>query len=157
MQGALLDEKDPCLNIGEVVASGNFHVPVDGADAPFRDPLFCPPSNKLRSLLLTEYATTPLDPAEIDGLELREGFWWLWDCLFVPLQLLLQVLMDFHDLAVAGHPGSLHTLDLITWTVSWLGVRKDVLHYVKSCFSCQRAKHSNQHQPGLMTPLSVPS
>jgi hypothetical protein len=38
----------------------------------------------------------------------------------------------------------------------WPGIRKDVISYVKSCFSCQRAKHSTQRPPGLMTALPVP-
>lgn len=38
----------------------------------------------------------------------------------------------------------------------WPGITKDVLDYTKSCFSCKRAKHSNQQPPGLMNSLSVP-
>jgi hypothetical protein len=49
------------------------------------------------------------------------------------------------------------TLDVLLQLMYCPGIRKDVLTYIKSCFSCQRAKHSNQHPPGLMTALSVPS
>jgi hypothetical protein len=67
------------------------------------------------------------------------------------------VLQEFHDGTLGGHLGLLKTLEVISCTLTWPGIWKDILNYTKSCFSCQRAKYSNQKPPGLMHSLQVPS
>jgi hypothetical protein len=52
--------------------------------------------------------------------------------------------------------GSFKTMEAIGRTMIWPSLRADVLKYTKSCFSCQRAKHSNQKPPGLMQSLQIP-
>lgn len=79
------------------------------------------------------------------------------DFIFVLLSLCPCILQEFHDVSTAGHPGSLKNLDSITWYLWWPGLQGNVISYTKSCFSRQRAKHSNQKPPGLMNSLEVPS
>ncbi|PLW35736.1 hypothetical protein PCANC_23696 [Puccinia coronata f. sp. avenae] len=151
LQGSSLDDFDPCLDVGEVVSSdSSFAAAPARTDLPWRDLSFCPPSAQFKSLLASVYQSPDFQSADEDGLEFKDGLWWIHDRLFVPKSLRSRVLKDLHDEATSGHPGSLKTLDLVTRTMYWPGVCKDVLSYVKSCFSCQQAKHSNQH------PLPVP-
>ncbi|PLW26795.1 hypothetical protein PCASD_25767 [Puccinia coronata f. sp. avenae] len=156
--GSSLDKEDPRLDIGEVTLPDPASAlpAVKDTDARVQDVSFCPPLASLKDLLTKAYSVEPPDPEEIAGLELRDGFWWLRDRLYVPLSLRSQILQHLHDNPTSGHPGTLKTLDLVTRTMTWPGVRGDVLSYFKSCFSCQRAKHSNQRPPGQMIPLSIP-
>jgi hypothetical protein len=148
---------DPQIDVGEVVLAPFPHQSVSSpVDVPWREASFCPPSTQLHRLLHEVYAREPPATNKIEDLDFQEGLWWIWDQVFVPLGLRSRVLKDFHDEPTSGHPGSLKTLDLLTCTMTWPGVRKDVISYVKSCFSCQRAKHSNQQLPGLMNPLPIP-
>ncbi|KAH9459172.1 hypothetical protein Pst134EA_033023 [Puccinia striiformis f. sp. tritici] len=122
------------------------------------DPVFCQPTHRLRQLLTEAYCREPPVAEDDDESPLlfKHGFWWLKDRIFVPPSLRPLILQAFHDDISAGHVGSLKTLQNITRSLTWPGIRKDVIQYTKSCLSCQRAKHSNQRPPGLMIPLSIP-
>lgn len=161
IQGSSLDEVDPRVDIWEVVPFGTQVLSDDGEESSSDvkrdfDLSFCPPSTMLRTWLLQAYEADPPDP-EDDDLTNRDGLWWLRDRIFVPVSLRPKILKHYHDDVLSGHPGSLKTLALISRTMIWPGIRKDILLYTKSCFSCQRAKHSNLRPPGLMTSLAVPS
>ncbi|PLW27798.1 hypothetical protein PCANC_26929 [Puccinia coronata f. sp. avenae] len=47
---------------------------VKDTDARVQDVSFCPPLASLKDLLTKAYSVEPLDPEEIAGLELRDGF-----------------------------------------------------------------------------------
>ncbi|KAI7951025.1 hypothetical protein MJO29_009699 [Puccinia striiformis f. sp. tritici] len=110
------------------------------------DPVFCQPTHRLKQMLTEAYRREP-PVADVDDespLVFEHGFWWLKDRIFVPPGLRPFILQSFHDDISAGHVGSLETLQNITRSLTWPGIRKDIIQYTKSCLSCQRAKHSNQ-------------
>ncbi|PLW50812.1 hypothetical protein PCANC_14321 [Puccinia coronata f. sp. avenae] len=120
------------------------------------DYFFCPPSQEFRKLLLASYSEQVPVPSTDEELTCRNGLWWTRGRIFVPENLRPRVLKEYHDGALAGHLGSFKTLEAIGRTMTWPGIRQDVLKYTKSCFSCQRAKHSTQKTPGVMHSLQVP-
>jgi hypothetical protein len=140
------------LEIGEVVTSED-PPPSEQLDTDF---FFCPPSAELTTLLRRAYEKESPAAAEIEGLSKIGNLWWLRGRVFVPPSLRPRVLQQFHDNPLAGHLGSMKTLDLLSRTVAWPGIRKDVASYTKSCFSCQRAKHSTQKPPGQLHSLQIP-
>lgn len=159
MGGLASNNLDPRIDIGEVVPIENYVVDPGAeivAEQKMTDWSFCPPSSNLKELLREAYQKEPPDPEDDDYLVFREDLWRLRDRIFVPYSLWARILKDFHDEPTAGHPGSLKTLDLISRTMFWPRIRRDVINYTKSCFSCQRSKHSNQRPPGLMNSLAVP-
>ncbi|KAI7936485.1 hypothetical protein MJO29_015788 [Puccinia striiformis f. sp. tritici] len=157
-------DDETTLNVADIEAS------VDSSGSPsaalippefaidLTDSTFCPPSPQLRRLLQEAYRRDlPVTNDDDDSpLVFEQGLWWLKDCIFVPPTLRPALLRVFHDDISAGHVGLLKTLQNSTRSLTWPGIRKDVIQYTKSCVSCQRAKHSNQRPPGLMIPLSVP-
>ncbi|KAI7950664.1 hypothetical protein MJO29_009338 [Puccinia striiformis f. sp. tritici] len=164
ISGASLDEEDERIDQREVthVCDIDNESPDEEEEQQHEnivDPSFCAPSQQLKDLLKSAYEADPPDAEEEQdtALEFRDELWWYRDRIFVPTALRAQILKTFHDESTAGHPGSLKTLDIISRCMNWPGIRKDVIDYTKSCFSCQRAKHSNQKPPGLMNSLSVPS
>ncbi|KAI7967522.1 hypothetical protein MJO29_000799 [Puccinia striiformis f. sp. tritici] len=163
---------DSSLDTGEEVDLADIDVPVppqgssssspppspSDSDFDLTDPVFCHPTPRLKRLLGDAYRQDPPQVDEDDEFPLRfeHGLWWFKDRIFVPLSLRPYILQVFHDDISAGHVGSLKTLQNITRSLTWPGIRKDVISYTKSCVSCQRSKHSTQRPPGLMIPLSVP-
>jgi hypothetical protein len=152
LQELSLDDEGPLVEIGEVQTSVEQPTVVH----PDVDFFFCPPSKELFSLLLKAYLAEPPDPLPDGDIKKVDGFWWSQGRIFVLSKLRPRVLKEFHDGLLAGHLGSLKTLEVIGQTLTWPGIQKDVLRYTKSCFSCQRAKQSNQKPPGLMKSLQVP-
>jgi hypothetical protein len=153
LRGSLLDEPNPQLEIWAVLSSSSpVFTPQKDTDV-----FFCPPTKELRFLLLTAYAAKPPSPQPNKDLSQQEGLWWRRGRVFVLLCLQPRVLQEFHDGTLGRHLGSLKTLEVIGCTLTWPRIWKDVLNYTKSCFSCQRAKHSNQKPPGLRHSLQVPN
>ncbi|KNZ59843.1 putative retroelement pol polyprotein [Puccinia sorghi] len=107
--------------------------------------------------LISCFVPLPRNLEELDDLEDRDGLWWIKGQVFVPSKLCPRVLKEFHCTKLASHLGVFKTWEAISQTVTWLGIRKEVLSYKKSCFSCQRAKHSTQRPPGLCHTLSHPN
>lgn len=74
--------------------------------------------------------------------------------LVVPQQRKAEVLKEYHDSPTAGHYGSEGTFNRIAKRYYWVGMRKDIAEYVKSCIECCRYKASNQKPSGLLqTPV----
>ncbi|KAI7946600.1 hypothetical protein MJO29_011127 [Puccinia striiformis f. sp. tritici] len=155
---SLLDATDE-LGIADIVVSdtpqGSTSL-VSDSPAPsysaidLTDPVFCQPTHQLKQRLTEAYRQEPpvADDDDESPSVFEHGFWWLKDRIFVPPGLRPFILQSFHDDISAGHVGSLKTLQNITRSLTWPGIRKDVIQYTKACLSCQRAKHSNQGPPG---------
>ncbi|PRP76671.1 retrotransposable element protein, partial [Planoprotostelium fungivorum] len=77
--------------------------------------------------------------------------------LYVPEKLRLIIMMMKHDSPLAGHFGSHKTKELVRRDYWWPKMYHTIESYVKSCDTCQRAKHSRKKQSGLLQPLEVPS
>lgn len=68
----------------------------------------------------------------------------------------LNILDYYHQSTYFGHPGEKQLFDFITRCFYWATLRKDISTYVRACFSCRRAKPTNQKPPGLLQPLPPP-
>ncbi|GKE51669.1 ty3-gypsy retrotransposon protein [Tanacetum coccineum] len=68
-----------------------------------------------------------------------------------------QLLAEFHSSFIGGHAGINATVKRLSSTFTWLGLKKDVAHFVKSCTVCQAIKHPNHKPYGLLQPLPTPS
>src|SRR5208337_1957560 len=77
--------------------------------------------------------------------------------LCIPCKLQLQILHDYHDAVIAGHPRWVSTYENIARFYFWPKMSRDVRKYVQSCDSCQRQKPSTQSQYGLLHPLTIPN
>ena len=63
---------------------------------------------------------------------------------------------DFHDSRINGHPGFGRTLQGISRLYQWPGLARDVKNYVTSCDVCQKTKPLTQAAIGLMQSLPIP-
>jgi len=61
-----------------------------------------------------------------------------------------------HDSLEAGHPGEHKTNELLSRNYWWPGMTKYVKHYVRTCDTCNRKKHSNQKPKGFLKPIPPP-
>ncbi|GJY72553.1 ty3-gypsy retrotransposon protein [Tanacetum coccineum] len=68
-----------------------------------------------------------------------------------------QLLTEFHSSFIGGHAGINATVKRLSSTFTWLGLKKDVAQFVKSCAVCQAIKHPNHKPYGLLQPLPTPS
>lgn len=67
----------------------------------------------------------------------------------------LKLLSALHSSPVGGHSGNRATYQRVKHIFYWPGLRKSVEEFIASCPICQRAKHENCLQPGLLDPLPV--
>lgn len=51
-----------------------------------------------------------------------------------------EVIRNFHDNPISGHPGMKRTLDKISRFFYWQGMKKQIAKYVQRCESCQKNK-----------------
>jgi Integrase zinc binding domain len=78
--------------------------------------------------------------------------------LVVPQGNLRQALMHgAHDALVAGHLGFKKACERLRKGVTWPEMYSDLKAYVRSCYSCQRNKTSNEKPVGLLKPLEIPT
>jgi transposase InsO family protein len=89
-----------------------------------------------------------------DGLVRDAG-----DRIIVPddVSLRSEIIRLTHDAPHAGHPGIEKTLDLVKRNYYWVGITKDIAHYIKSCPVCQQTKSFPAKPAGLLQPLPPPS
>ena len=76
--------------------------------------------------------------------------------LFVPENLRSQVIQWGHDSRLACHPGTTHTLHLLSQRFWWPSLRREVREFVRACPTCNQHKSSNQPPSGFLQPLPVP-
>ncbi len=50
------------------------------------------------------------------------------------------IIAQYHNLQVAGHPGCMKTLELISWDYWWPQVSRHVGQYTQTCETCLRNK-----------------
>lgn len=82
--------------------------------------------------------------------------WWWRDKIYVPKSMRQIILKQYHETPVAGHWGSMKTLEMISRTFGWSDIRTDVLTFIKSCVSCQSVKVDKRPPQGLLKPLPIP-
>ena len=67
----------------------------------------------------------------------------------------LQLIKEYHDTPLAGHPGRSKTFDLLSRQYYWKTTRKQVDRYVRSCAECQRSRTGRHASFGVLRPLPV--
>lgn len=77
--------------------------------------------------------------------------------LFVPESFRAKVLEEFHSLRPGGHPGIAKTIELVSRSLWWPELQKDVKEFVSSCLVCAQHKVSRASPIGQLVPLPVPS
>ena len=74
-----------------------------------------------------------------------------------PATLRTRALDAVHSLPSAGHFGAARTYAAAARLLFWPSLARDVVAFVDSCASCQRAKHSTTRGAGVALPLPIPS
>ena len=72
---------------------------------------------------------------------------------YVPMELRLSILYDYHDSYLGGHQGTSKTFDRIRHKYYWPGYYHDIDVYVQSCEVCQKLRQSSKSKTstfGLM-------
>ena len=79
--------------------------------------------------------------------------------LFVPdsPNLCLEVVHCTHGSGLAGHPGHIKTLDLLSQTYWWPGISQFTATFVKDCALCFCTKTPRSAPPGFLKPLELPA
>lgn len=67
------------------------------------------------------------------------------------------LLQEFHSTPTGGHSGYLRTYRWLAGNLYWVGMKKSVMEYVRSCDTCQRQKYMATSTTGLLQPLPIPS
>jgi transposase InsO family protein len=88
----------------------------------------------------------------------RDGLLYVNNQLYVPDNDLLRLdtIRSCHDHILAGHPGRAKTLELLTRTFFWPGIRRFTNRYVRNCQVCARAKAPRHAPYGYLKSLEVP-
>jgi hypothetical protein len=79
--------------------------------------------------------------------------------VYIPVwdrSLQLRLLVEHHDVKLAGHLGVDRTHESLKRNYYWQRMHTSVKDYVDSCIVCQRVKHTTQAKAGLMKPHAVP-
>ncbi|KAK9070431.1 hypothetical protein SSX86_010833 [Deinandra increscens subsp. villosa] len=98
------------------------------------------------------------DPASFPHHLLRDGLVLIHNKIMVPpITNLRQLLLEeYHASVLGGHAGIQATYKRLAANFSWLGLKKDVVAFVKSCDTCQSTKTPNHKPYGLLQPLPIP-
>ena len=79
--------------------------------------------------------------------------------IWLPLKfsLIPAILTELHSTPTSGHMGVMKTLARVRENFVWTSMKKDVHHFVTTCFTCQQIKTDNRRSPGLLCPLPIPA
>ncbi|MCH90455.1 hypothetical protein A2U01_0011371, partial [Trifolium medium] len=72
------------------------------------------------------------------------------------LDIIKQILKEFHTSHIGGHAGITRTFARIQAQFYWKNMREDIKTYVQQCVICQQAKTLNSAPSGLLQPLPIP-
>ena len=67
----------------------------------------------------------------------------------------MDILWEYSDALLVGHPGIARTLQLITWNYRSPGIDTFTKDYINSCHSCQQGNASRYLRHGELAPLPV--
>ena len=112
---------------------------------------------KLLTLVLAREATGIPHPAAVN-FSCDSGCLYYRERLCIPKDPNLKkaILYEAHDSPTSGHPGYAKTLNAVRKSYHWIGLKGDILRYVRQCLSCQRIKAERVKMPGKLQPLDIP-
>ena len=64
-----------------------------------------------------------------------------YEAIWVPESLKHEVLVAYHTSVYSAHPGELATQEAIKKRYFWIGIKRDVLQFVKACNLCAKYKY----------------
>jgi hypothetical protein len=62
----------------------------------------------------------------------------------------------YHDSVLAGHPGQMQTMEMVSRMYTWPSMKNYIGQYVLECEDCQRNKNRHSKSHGLLQPLPIP-
>ena len=65
------------------------------------------------------------------------------------------IIREFHDTPVGRHSGIFRTLKRLAANFHWVGMKRDVQHYIQQCDVCQCNKHDTMTPAGLLQLLPI--
>jgi hypothetical protein len=92
------------------------------------------------------------------ALDEVDGKWFYQGRLIVPdeEELKRQILRQYHDHQLVGHPGIANTVVAVTREFWWPGVRRFVTTYIQGCAICQSTKPGTVWPKPPLMPISSP-
>lgn len=113
-------------------------------------------SDAQATILLTKLAT---NPSAVPHFSLVDGLLRYKDKIWIGSnnKLQQQLIAQMHSSPIDGHSGIPATVKCLRSLFAWLGLKKHVLDFVKSCPTCQHAKPERVKYPSLLQPLQTPS
>nr|GEW76097.1 hypothetical protein [Tanacetum cinerariifolium] len=100
------------------------------------------------------------DPVAMPSYQVKNGFLYRKNRMVIPPEsrdLISKLLVEFHSSTLGGHAGFLCIYARIATYFFWLGMRRDIRDYIRSCQIFQHAKTSQLHPAGLLSPLLIPN
>ena len=109
-------------------------------------------------LLITMRNDLQTGAKSMRGYEARGGQLWYKGKLVLSSNSLYKeaIIREFHDTPVGGHSGIFCTLKRLAANFHWVGMKRDVQHYIQQCDVCQRNKYDTMTPAGLLQPLPIP-
>ena len=97
------------------------------------------------------------DDKYISNYEIKNGIFYKDSLIVLPMDnLRIEMFQSMHNSPTAGHYGLFKTLELIQRKFYWLGMKRDVAKFIKSCHVCTRNKSARHKKYGLLQPLPIP-
>lgn len=99
------------------------------------------------------------DPSSRPGFVYKHGILFNQDRLVVSASSprIQQLIEEFHSTPQGGHFGFLRTNRRIAENLYWVGMKKHIQNFVKSCDTCQCQKYAALSHGGLLQPLDIPN
>ncbi|KAJ9559068.1 hypothetical protein OSB04_013682 [Centaurea solstitialis] len=98
------------------------------------------------------------DASAHKGFALQQGVLLFRGRLVIPRKstMIPTLIEEFHSSPIGGHSGEDRTYQRIAAELFWVGMRKDIIDFVKQCDVCQRNKSVTGSPAGLLQPLQLP-
>ena len=86
----------------------------------------------------------------------KDGLLYHRNCLYIPKSLQNIILVEAHNMPIAGHLGISKTYASIQWQFYWPNMLDDIQAFITTCNACQQNKSLNLKPAGLLHPLPIP-
>lgn len=100
----------------------------------------------------------------LDRYTLEDGLLYYWTPMDTKKRIVVpedyeirhQLLWEYHDAKLSGHPGIEKTYLLMKEFFYWPKMKKSIAKYIRTCELCQRMKHLREKPAGKLKPLQIP-
>lgn len=114
--------------------------------------------NKVRQALEQDTIAAEImsDPENHQGFQVYNRLLLFEGLIYVPTKCRQELVDNFHSSQIHGHQGIDKTLERITRTYYFPGIRKYVEEFIRKCDICRRTKHDRHRPYGLMKSPTTP-